>query len=571
VRTPEQTPDQPDRSPEQISERTPEESPDAPAAPGAWADPAIVIIGAGFSGLGMAIRLKQAGMDDFVICEKSPELGGTWWENTYPGCGCDVRSMLYSFSFEPKSDWSREFALQAEILEYINHCADKYDLRRHIRFRTEVTAVEFDDDSDVWRVYTRSADAPDDAGAAASASVGTSVGAGAEADGDGGADRGAGEGELRARVVVAGLGPLHQPSFPVLPGLDRFAGKAFHSAQWDHSYDLRGKRVAVIGTGASAIQFVPRVAGEVASLKVFQRTPPWVIPKPDREFRPAEHRMFRTVPGYRRAYRNLIYWQQEALFLIFKHPRLNNAFKRVARWHLRRQVPDPELRRRLTPDYDIGCKRMLPSNDYYPALTRSNVELVTDGITEVRENAIVTADGTEHEVDAIIYGTGFRVTDAFDEARIVGRDGLKIQEAWREGIEAYLGVTVSGFPNLFLLLGPHSGLGHNSMIFIIEAQTRYVLDCLRLMSRTKARRIEVRPGVQRDFNRWVQEKSQEAVWVAGGCKSWYLDGNGVNRAAWPASTIAYWWRTRRARPGDFDLSGSTDHAKDESEDQEKAR
>lgn len=521
----------------------------------------VIIIGAGFSGLGMAIRLKQAGMDDFVICEKSPELGGTWWENTYPGCGCDVRSMLYSFSFAQKTDWSREFAGQAEILEYINDCADKFDLRRHIRFLTEVTALEFDDEADEWRVFTRRVP---QVHRRASGGPGTAAQDGSpRADsgepGDGrptaGREEAGEERELRARVVVAGFGPLHRPSLPAIPGRDRFAGASFHSAEWDHSYDLRGKRVAVIGTGASAIQFVPRIAGEVAELKVFQRTPPWVIPKPDRAFRPWEHRLFRALPPYRRLYRNLIYWQQEALFLIFKHPRLNDAFKKVGRWHLRRQVPDPQLRRRLTPDYDIGCKRMLPSNDYYPALTRPNVELVTGPITEIREDGVVTAAGTAYDVDAIIYGTGFHVTDAFDEAHIMGRNGLKIQDAWRDGIEAYLGVAVSGFPNLFLLLGPHSGLGHNSMIFIIEAQTRYILDCLRLMSRAKARRIEVRADVQRAFNRWVQDKSRDAVWLTGGCKSWYLDANGTNRAAWPASTVAYWWRTRRVRPSDYIVTG----------------
>jgi cation diffusion facilitator CzcD-associated flavoprotein CzcO len=502
-------------------------------------DPAVVIVGAGFSGLGMAIALKKAGMHDFVVLEKSPELGGTWWENTYPGCACDIRSMLYSYSFEPNPEWSREFPLQGEILEYMKRCADKYDLRRHIRFETEVTGFEFDDDTDGWRVFVK---------------PGTRAGEQAVQREEGLREEGMREEEMRTRVVIAGMGPLHQPSFPELPGLGRFEGKAFHSAQWDHSYDLKGKRVAVIGTGASAIQFVPRIAEDVSSLKIFQRTPPWIIPKPDRRFAAIEQRLFRTVPAYRRAYRSLIYWQQEALFLAFRRPRVNDALKRVARWHMGRQVADPALRRRLTPDYDIGCKRVLPSNDYYPALQRSNVELVTDGIAEVREHSIVAGDGTEHEVDAIIFGTGFRVTDAFDDAHIVGRDGLKLQDAWQEGIEAYLGVSVSGFPNMFLLLGPHSGLGHNSVIFIIEAQVRYILDCLRMMSRDGARRVEVRPGVQEAFNRWIQEKSQEAVWVAGGCKSWYLDKNGVNRAVWPASTVAYWWRTRRARAADYELT-----------------
>ncbi|MQY08411.1 flavin-containing monooxygenase [Actinomadura macrotermitis] len=484
-----------------------------------------VIVGTGFSGLGMAIGLKKAGVHDFVILEKAGEVGGTWRENTYPGCACDIMSLLYSFSFEPKSDWSRMFPRQRELLAYIKGIVDKYDLAQHIRFETEVTGAEYDDATDTWQV--------------------TVAGAGA-APGE----------VVRGRALAAGMGPLHQPSIPDLPGLASFQGTTFHSAEWNHDYDLAGKRVAVIGTGASAIQFVPQIAKRVGSLTLFQRTPPWIMPKPDRRVTGVEKALFRRVPGVQRGYRNAIYLLQESFVLGFKNPRLLKAASGIAQAHLKRQVPDPELRAKLTPDYTMGCKRTLVSSDYYPALTRDNVELTTAGIAEVREHSIVARDGTEYPVDAIIFGTGFHVTDAFEHAHIVGRHGLRIQDAWKDGIQAHLGVTVAGFPNLFLLLGPNSGLGHNSMIFIIEAQVRYVLQCLRMLDERGAGRIAVRESVQDRFNRWVQDRSAGAVWVAGGCTSWYLDENGVNRAAWPASTVNYWLRTRRLDPADFQVGGA---------------
>lgn len=475
----------------------------------------IVIIGAGFSGLGMAIELERAGMDGFVVLEKARDVGGTWWENTYPGCGCDIRSLLYSYSFEPKRDWSRMFAAQPEILDYLRHCADKYRIRPRIRFGVEVTGVEYDDATGRWDVWT------------------------------------AGGQTITARAVVAGMGPLHQPRYPDVPGMERFRGTVFHSAQWDHSCDLTGKRVAVVGTGASAIQFIPRIADQVAGLTVFQRTPPWVVPQPDRRLSEREHRLFRRFPALQRAYRYLIYWEQEALGLGLRHPRLLHAAQALVRGYIRRQISDPELRRKITPDYTLGCKRVLVSSDYYPALTRPDVDLVDGEVAEVREHAVVTGDGTEHPVDVIIFGTGFHVTDAFDGAHIVGRDGMKIQDAWRDGMEAYLGVTVAGFPNLFLLLGPNSGLGHNSMVFMIEAQARYVRQCLDALRRDGARSVEVRPEAQSTFNGRIHGKLKDAVWSAGGCISWYLDEHGVNRTLWPGSTLSYWLRTRRLRPRDY--------------------
>ncbi|RJL30371.1 flavin-containing monooxygenase [Bailinhaonella thermotolerans] len=482
------------------------------------ATPAITIIGSGFSGLGMAIKLKEAGFHDFVILEKAPDLGGTWRENVYPGCACDVPSHMYSFSYELNPDWSRMFAPQREIWDYMRRTADKHDLRRHLRYDAEVVGIEYEDETRKWHVSTR--------------------------DGR----------VFVSNAVVSGIGALHVPSYPTIPGMESFRGRAFHSSRWDHSFDLTGKRVAVIGTGASAIQFVPRVAERAARLTVFQRTPPWIQPKPDFRFPRAARAAFRRVPGLARAFRNGIYWTLEARALGFTiDPRLMKVQEIVARRHIERQIKDPELRRKVTPDYTIGCKRILLSSDYYPALARDNVELVTDGVTEIREHSIVDGQGREHEVDAIIYGTGFKVTDALNEQRIVGRNGVKIQDAWRDGIEAHYGISVSGFPNLFLLLGPNTGLGHNSVVFMIECQVRYVMECLRLLSREKAHALDVRQGAQDRFNRRLRERLDHLVWNEGGCRSWYLDENGVNRTLWPGFTFEYWARTRKVKPRAYEI------------------
>jgi cation diffusion facilitator CzcD-associated flavoprotein CzcO len=482
--------------------------------------PRILIVGAGFAGLCMAIGLKQAGMHDFVILEKAGRVGGTWRENTYPGCGCDVMSLMYSYSFAPNRQWTRMYARQGEILDYIERTADDYGVTGHIRFDTEVTGYDFDDAADEWRVSV------------------------------------AGGGTLRAQVVVAGPGPLHRPHIPDLPGLETFTGSTFHSARWNHDEDLAGKRVAVIGTGASAVQFIPQMAKSAARVEVFQRTPHWVIPKLDRRISGVEHRLFRAVPAVQRAYRNAIYWGHESIIAAFMNPKLMTGLEAVARRHLARQVHDPGLRARLTPDYTIGCKRILVSSDYYPALQRDNVSLVTDAISAVTGQGITTADGATHEVDTIIFGTGFHVTDALNDDHLVGRDGLTIQEAWQDGIEAHLGVSVAGFPNFFFLLGPNSGGGNQSIIFMIEAQVRYILGCLRLLAAEGGRRIEVRASVQREFNRKIHKRLAGSVWNAGGCESWYLDDKGFNRAAWPGSSASYWRRMRAPHRNDFDIAGA---------------
>ncbi|MBW8486686.1 flavin-containing monooxygenase [Actinomadura parmotrematis] len=478
--------------------------------------PAIVIIGSGFAGLGMAIQLKKAGFNDFVILEKSEALGGTWHDNTYPGCACDVPSHMYSFSFELNPGWSRMFAPQPEIRAYMERVAGKYGLLDHLRFGAEVEAMEYDDAERRWEVTLAGGDV------------------------------------LTPRAVVSGIGALHIPSFPDLPGIERFQGTAFHSAEWDHGYDLAGKRVAVIGTGASAIQFVPQIAKKAADLVLFQRTPPWIQPKPDRAIPAPVRTVFEKVPGAARAFRSGIYWTLEARAVGFTiDPRLSGPMEALARWHLKRQIADPELRAKVTPDYTIGCKRVLLSNDYYPALTRDNVHVETAGVAEVREHSIVTADGTEYEVDCIVYGTGFKVTDALGEQRIVGRDGIKIQEAWANGIEAYRGTTLPGFPNLFFLLGPNTGLGHNSVVFMIEAQIQHVLSCLRLVQERGGTSIEPKPEALRSFNDRMHKRLRRSVWSEGGCQSWYLDDSGVNRTLWPGHTFEFWAGSRKARPADY--------------------
>ncbi|SDJ28685.1 Predicted flavoprotein CzcO associated with the cation diffusion facilitator CzcD [Actinokineospora alba] len=479
----------------------------------------VVVIGTGFSGMGMAIQLRREGRDDFVILEKAADFGGTWRDNSYPGCACDIQSHMYSFSFEQKSDWTRSYAPQAEIWDYMRGVAAKWGLARYTRFGVEVTSARWDEEESRWYVGTASGD--------------TYVG----------------------KYLVAGIGALHIPSVPALPGIENFQGATFHSAQWDHDYDLKGKRVAVIGTGASAIQFVPKIAPDVAELTLFQRTAPWVMPKPDHAMPAWSQALFAKAPGVQRGYRHFLYWINEVRAVGFNgHQNILKFASKLAAWNIKRSVKDPELARKLTPDYVMGCKRVLVSNDYYPTFNRPNVHLDTDGVAEVRANSIVGRDGREHQVDAIIYGTGFHVTDAFDYLTVSGRDGRDLAKEWREnGINTHLGITVSGYPNLFYLLGPNTGLGHNSVVFMIESQIRYIADALRLVEKHGADAIDVRATAQERFNQEVQRKLADGVWTQGGCQSWYLDAKGVNRTIWPGFTWRYWMRTRKVDPADFEL------------------
>jgi cation diffusion facilitator CzcD-associated flavoprotein CzcO len=480
--------------------------------------PDVLIVGTGFAGLGMAMKLLEAGHSDFVLLEKADGVGGTWRENTYPGCACDVASVMYSYSFAPSRTWSRMYAGQPEILDYIKGVVKDRDLEPYIRFNTEAVSYEFDEESDRWSVRTRSGQ------------------------------------EYRPRIVVLAHGALHQPNIPDLPGMGRFKGTLFHSAQWDHSVDLRGKRVAVIGTGSSAAQFIPEIAGTAAHLDVFQRSAHWVLPKADRPLKDFERKLFRTLPLVQQLYRLVAYWTHELPVLAFLNPKLLKVLEMAALRTLAKQVPDPELRAKLTPDYKIGCKRILLTNDYYPALLRPDVDLITAGIEEFTETGIRTADGQEHEADVVILGTGFSTENRCATEHIVGRDGITIQEAWRDGPTAHLGTTVAGFPNMFMLMGPNSGGGAQSILFVIEAQLHYVVECLRLMRKRRATRLEVLEHVQRAFNTRLHGKLAGSVWNSGGCHSWFLDSTGQNRQSWPGTGTSYWRATRRPDPGAFALT-----------------
>jgi cation diffusion facilitator CzcD-associated flavoprotein CzcO len=480
----------------------------------------VLIIGGGFSGLCMGIKLREAGMNSFLILEKSADVGGTWWDNRYPGCACDIPSHLYSFSFEPSNEWTRMYPGQQEIHDYLKHCVKRYKLAPHIRVNTRFQEAVWDEAAGLWYASTQ----------------------------DGA--------RIQARVLVSGMGALHVPRYPDLKGIDRFKGPAFHSATWDHSVELEGKIVAVVGTGASAIQFVPQIAPRVGKLHLFQRTPPWIVPRLDFAFSDKWKRRFRRIPLTRWALRQYIFWRQEFRVLGFLgHESLRKKAEAIALRHLARRIKDHKVREELTPKYQLGCKRVLVSDDFYPALNRPNVELVTDAITEVREHGIVTKDGVERPIDVLIYGTGFRATEPLIGCRVVGRSGVEIHDAWGRRMTAYLGVTVAGFPNFFILLGPNTGLGHNSVVLMIEAQVRYAMKCLKLMKRRKQRVIEVRAESQKRFVDEIYRRMGGTVWQSGGCQSWYQDqSTGEITTLWPGSVISYLRRTRSVFPSDYELS-----------------
>jgi cation diffusion facilitator CzcD-associated flavoprotein CzcO len=480
----------------------------------------VLIVGAGFSGLCMGIKLREAGMNSFLIIEKSADIGGTWWDNRYPGCACDIPSHLYSFSFEPSSDWSRMYPGQQEIQDYLKRCVARYALAPHIRLNTRFHEAVWEEADGVWRATTH--------------------------DGR----------RINARVLVSGMGALHVPRYPDIKGLDRFRGPAFHSATWDHAVDLDGKNVAVVGTGASSIQFVPQIAPRVRKLHLFQRTPPWIVPRPDFAFSEKWKRRFRTIPLTRWALRQFIFWRQEFRVLGFLgNKTIRKLAERMALQHLEANIADPQLRAALTPNYQLGCKRVLVSDDFYPALDRPNVELVTEAIAEVRERSIVTQDGVERPIDVLIYGTGFRATEPLIGCRVVGRGGVEIHDAWGKRMSAFLGVTVTGFPNFFMLLGPNTGLGHNSVVLMIEAQVRYTMKCLKLMNRRKQRVMEVRPEIQQRFVEDIHRRMGRTVWQSGGCHSWYQDQNtGEITTLWPGSVVSYLRRTRSVSPSDYKLT-----------------
>ena len=477
----------------------------------------ILIIGTGFSGMGMAMKLREAGRTDFVVLEKADDVGGTWRDNTYPGAECDVQSHMYSFSYELNPGWSREYSAQPEIWQYMRDVATKHDLYSAIRFGTEVTGATWDEERLRWTVTTNHE-------------------------------------TYEARVVVSGIGGLHIPNVPELPGAESFAGPRFHSAQWQHDVDLTGKKVAVIGTGASAIQFVPQIAPVVGQLDVYQRTAPWVVPKSNHDIVGRKAKFLQKVPGGTRAYRNALYWFNESTQLAFTGPlqKISSVVEKRTAAYIRKTITDPAVAEKLIPDYRLGCKRVLKTDNYIPVYNRENVELVTDGIEKITENGIQGKDGTFREADVIIYGTGFHVTDAFEWVHVTGKDGRDLSQTFKQhGIETYLGIATAHFPNFFFLLGPNTALGHNSVVFMIEQQTKWILALLDEMDARGAQAAEPTEPAQREFNDALQDKVSKGVWSQGGCTSWYLDSQGKNRTIWPGFTFRYWWRTRKVESADF--------------------
>ncbi|MDF3030137.1 MAG: NAD(P)/FAD-dependent oxidoreductase [Moraxellaceae bacterium] len=475
-----------------------------------------IIVGSGFSGIGMGIALRKAGRHDFLILEKAADLGGTWRENHYPGAACDVPSNMYSYSFEPNPGWSRTYSPQAEILAYIRGCADKYGVTPHLRYNSELIEARWDDAAQLWRLATRNGD------------------------------------RYTCRFLVSGIGGLSRPALPKVKGLEKFKGAMFHSADWNHDVDLTGKRVAVIGTGASAIQFVPQIQPKVGKLVLLQRTPPWIIPKVDVAIDDRVQQLFRRLPLAQRLARNSIYWISETFGLGFVNPKLMFGVEAWAKKHLKDQVPDPVLRNKLTPRYAVGCKRVLFSNNYYPALTQPNVEVVAAGVKEVTADSVVDANGEQHQVDVVICGTGFDVQDPLGPLHVYDENGRELRE--RGSMSAYLGIMVPKLPNCFFLLGPNTGLGHNSIIFMIEAQIDYIMKCLQEMDRRGAGAIEVSEHAAREFNEDIQRQLKKMVWSAGGCSSWYLNEKGENNTLWPGFTWKYWLRTRSPEFAHFHLS-----------------
>lgn len=478
--------------------------------------PRIVILGAGVGGLCTGVQLKRAGIHSFTILEKADKPGGTWRDNTYPGSGCDVPSHLYSFSFEPDWPWDYKFGKQAEIERYLDHVTRKYGLTSHIRYGEEVTAARFDEARGVWHLTTR-----------------------------------AGE-TVEADIVVSGLGQLNRPFTPKIDGLENFEGPVFHSARWDHSVDLKGKKVACIGNGASAIQFVPEIAKEVADLTIFQRTPNWVVPKNDAKYGKLAHFFYGKIPGMRRLHRIWLWLTLERNFLAFRQGSFfGKLFEKAGRKAMEEHITDPDEQKKLLPDYPAGCKRILLSNDWWPALARDNVHVETSHVAHITKDAVVTQDGTRHEADVVIFATGFQSTDFLAPMEIKGRNGFDINEAWRDGAEAYLGMAVSGFPNFFMLYGPNTNLGHNSIIFMIECQVHYILACIKQMMTRGIDVIDVKPEAQTEFNTQLQQDMSRTVWAAG-CESWYKTESGKVTNNWSGPTLTYWWRTREPDLSDFD-------------------
>ncbi|MFC9659856.1 flavin-containing monooxygenase [Nocardia sp. NPDC127606] len=477
--------------------------------------PSIAVIGSGFGGLAAVIALKKRGFDDIVVFEKADDVGGVWRENTYPGAACDVPSPFYSYSFEPNPRWPHRFSRQPAILDYIRHVAEKYDVRRHIRFGTEVLGAAFDDATGKWTVRL------------------------------GGGDT------VVVDVLVSAVGQLSRPSVPAIEGRDSFAGTSFHSAEWDHEVDLTGKRVAVIGTGASAIQFVPEVQQQAEKLTLFQRTAPYIIPRPDREFSARHHRVFEKLPVTELAERGTWYGVVEGLSVAWVYSKpLSAAIKAVSKWHMRRQTKaKPGLFEKVWPDYPVGCKRILFSDNYLPALTEPNVEVTTERIAEITSSGVRTADGRDHEVDVIIWGTGFTSTEFLAPMTITGAQGRELTQEWDSGAHAYYGMTVPRFPNLFIMYGPNTNTGGGSIIYFLEAQAKYLADYVAHLA-ASGRALTVRPDVEQAYDDRIQAQLGGSVWSR--CSSWYRQADGRITTNWPLLGIQY-KKQARFDPADYEV------------------
>lgn len=478
----------------------------------------VAVIGAGFGGLGMGIRLKNAGYNSFIIFEKASEVGGTWRENRYPGCACDVPANLYSFSFAQNPEWSRKYARQGEILEYLKKTTQNFNMDEYLRYNSEVSELRFDEKEGIWHIKTL--------------------------DGF----------TCEAKLVVSATGPLSRPNFLHLDGEENYKGELFHTAEWDDSFDPKGKRIAVVGTGASAIQAIPELAKDASQVYIFQRSAPWILPRPDRKFFGFEKWMNKYIPGFLNLKRTLLYWRLESSVSGFlKTSFMNTLATFGANAFRKKSIKDPVLRAKATPKYRLGCKRVLVSSDYYPALQLDHVDLIEATAEKLKTNSIVDNQGREYEVDAIVMATGFIASEIMLDMKIYGKGNKDLIKSWeKEGPEAYYGLSVSGFPNLFFLLGPNTGLGHNSVVHMIESQVNYVMDYLEVLKEHKLPYLDIKADVQQAHNKDIQEKLADTVWQSGGCVSWYQTSKGKNTTLWPGSTIKYRKLTRKVHEEAYD-------------------
>ncbi len=476
-----------------------------------------IVSGTGFAGICMAKKLLDSKIENFLVLEKENSVGGTWRDNTYPGAACDVQSHLYSFSFEPNPNWSRMFGLQKEILEYLNHCTDKFQIREKIKFNTTVLGIYFNESEGYYKVVT-------------------------------------GDKIYFSKTFVSATGGLSRPKLPEIKGIENFKGKLFHSAKWDHSYDFKGKKVALIGTGASSIQILPELAKLNSNVKLFQRTAPWIIPKPDREITEQEKSIYRAFPLAQQAVRESIYWSLEYRVTgLVINPSLMKIFQKNGEDYINETISDPIIRKKVTPNYTIGCKRILMSNEYYQSLQKQNVNLITEKISEIKEKSIMTEDGIEHEVDLIIPATGFETSEALSPFEVVGEHGKSLNEIWlKNGAEAYLGSVVNGFPNFFLIVGPNTGLGHSSMVLMIEAQVKYATQCIKSILSKNWKSMNIKLESQFRYNLEISKKLSTSIW-AESCNSWYIHRNGKNTTLWPGFTFEFANKTKTFDYDDFEI------------------